>query len=64
MPEFRFKAMNAQGKIVRGGMEANTIDDLESRLGKLDLELINCKERTFKSKGASRAKVSRKDLLT
>ncbi len=64
MPGFRFSAMNPKGRIVRSTMDANNIDDLESRLLRMQLDLIRCTEVQAKSTKISGGKVSRQDMIT
>ncbi|MCW9012528.1 MAG: type II secretion system F family protein [Gammaproteobacteria bacterium] len=60
---FKYKAIDAQGKVRSDRIEADNLLDLEQRLGGMGLDLINFKEHrstglTFKSK-----KISRKELI-
>lgn len=45
MPEYHFKAVNAAGHRHTGVQEAHNVTDLEMRLSRTGLDLINCKER-------------------
>lgn len=53
MHVFRYKAINDKGKISVGKMDAINIADLEMRLQKMELDLVN-----FKDLGSSQPKVS------
>lgn len=43
MPQYVYQAMDAAGKMVPGSMEAAHVPDLEARLLRMDLDLIDCK---------------------
>lgn len=62
MISFNYKAMNADGKIIRGQMEAYHILDLETRLSRDGLDLITGKE---KSRGSflTFKRVDRRELI-
>ncbi|MEO5378526.1 MAG: type II secretion system F family protein [Magnetococcus sp. DMHC-6] len=64
MAEFRFKAMNAKGRIIRNHIEANNIDDLEARLARIDLDLINCWEEKKKKTRISARQISTQEMIT
>ncbi|MBF0590075.1 MAG: type II secretion system F family protein [Magnetococcales bacterium] len=64
MPNYRYSAMNAKGRVVRGFMEANHEDDLESRLSKIDLDLINFKIKKVRRQRIALRRITRKELLT
>ena len=44
MPNFHYKAMNDMGKLIQGRFEATNDADLETRLGKMKLELVGFRE--------------------
>lgn len=59
-----YKAVDADGRFVRGSSEANNLLDLESKLSSIGLDLINAdiqKEKRFQPGGK---KVSRQELIT
>lgn len=64
MEAFRYKAVNDQGRILHGTIDAVNAGDLEVRLSRMGLDLITYKE--FKSKGRTGNKrgVKRVDLIT
>lgn len=64
MPIYKYKAINREGTTVRGRMEAMNDTDLEQRMLRLDLELISQKMAEVKISGASREKITRRDLIT
>ena len=63
MDLFYYKAIDTGGRIIKGQLDALNPVDLEVRLGRLGLELVNCKEvkATRLSAGAG---IKRKDLIT
>lgn len=64
MKSFSYKAINNQtGKVMRGSLSANSIDELEKNLKNLDLEIISYKEKS-KSFSAFTGKIKGKDLIT
>lgn len=63
MTLYAYQAMNANGKTVKGTMDAANLPELELRLKRMDLDLIDCKERTEKKISTGRLKVTRKDLI-
>ena len=64
MPSFRYKAIDRSGRQVRGGMDAVNDVDLESRLKRMGLDLINASEveRSI-SIVATAARITRQDLI-
>ncbi|MBF0348498.1 MAG: type II secretion system F family protein, partial [Magnetococcales bacterium] len=64
MPGYRFKAMNAKGRLVISRMEASNVDDLEHRLSKIQLDLVNCKEIQGASGPGRRGRIGRQELIT
>jgi len=63
MPQFIYRAMDANGSIVPGNMDAHNIPDLELRLQRMALDLIDCREtRQRKLRFTGRA-VTRRDLI-
>ncbi|HEV2611810.1 MAG TPA: type II secretion system F family protein [Noviherbaspirillum sp.] len=63
MARYAYQSMNAAGKMVRGTMEAANLPDLELRLKRMELDLIDCKLQGQKAFRQRRGKVSRKDLI-
>ena len=44
MPQFIYRAMDANGTIVPGNMDAHNVPDLELRLQRMALDLIDYRE--------------------
>jgi type IV pilus assembly protein PilC len=63
MVMYAYQSMDAAGKTVRGSMDANNLPDLEMRLKRMELDLIDCKLQTNKSFSFGKGKVSTKDLI-
>lgn len=62
MPQYSFKALNPQGKTVKGETFAQNESDLESILANAKLDMIDCKAVTFKYKWRIK-RLSDKDLI-
>ncbi len=43
MPQYTYRAMDAAGELIPGSMDASNVPDLESRLHRMQLDLIDCK---------------------
>jgi type IV pilus assembly protein PilC len=63
MTMYGYRSMDAGGKTIRGSMDANNLPDLEMRLKRMDLDLIDCKVQAPKTFSVRKGKVSRKDLI-
>lgn len=63
MSTFTYRAMNASGKTVKGTMDVANLPELELRLKRMDLDLIDFKEQAEKKLSLGSIKVSRKDLI-
>ena len=62
MPTFAYRAVDANGQIIQGHIDAPNERALESRLRQSDTELVRCRQK--KSKGGDRRRnVSRRDLI-
>ncbi len=61
---FRYKAVDDKGRVNAGKMDAANIADLEMRLQKMDLDLINCRDLGATGPKASAGGVKRRDLIT
>jgi type IV pilus assembly protein PilC len=57
---FGYRAVSAEGRTVSGRIEANSLDDLEMRLKRLDLDLIS--GRPLSRRGGFQRKISRRQL--
>ncbi len=64
MNVFRYKAVDSVGRVNAGKMDAANIADLEMRLQKMDLDLVNCKDLGATGPKASAGGVKRRDLIT
>ncbi len=64
MPMMQYKAMDDRGKTAVGSMEAVNAADLESRLSRMGLDLVNSKEVRTRSGGATGVAIQRADLIT
>lgn len=60
---FSYRAMDAEGRIFNGEMEANHLLDLESRLRHQKLDLIHGKQQKGRFFGFGKSKPGRKDLI-
>ena len=63
MTMYAYRSMNANGKTVKGSMDAANLPELELRLKRMDLDLIDCKEQAVKIISLGRVKITRKDLI-
>ncbi len=64
MPDYRFKTIDAVGKIRSDTMVASNPMELEKRLGTMGFDLLSYKERSKVVKSAFRSKtISRRDLI-
>ena len=64
MAIFKYKGIDATGKITQGRIDAANTASLETRLEKMGLELITCKEVSAGGGYISGRKVTRRDLIT
>ena len=64
MNTFRYKGIDSKGRINVGRMDAVNVADLEMRLQKMDLDLVNCKDLGVTGLKASAGGVKRRDLIT
>jgi len=64
MEVFQYKAIDERGRIQVGKVDAVNIADLEIRLDKLGLDLVNYKELGSSSRVISGGGVTRRDLIT
>src|SRR6185436_15587108 len=63
MPLFSYKAVDVSGKNVVGRVEAGNLFDLEQRLARMGLDLVNGAPATQKSRLTGGASVKRQDLI-
>lgn len=64
MEVYRYKAMNDQGRVLQGKVDAINPADLEVRLSRLGLDLVNYKEIKTKNKNVTGRGIKRTDLIT
>lgn len=62
MPLMQYKAMDERGRLAAGRMEAANAADLELRLGRMGLDLVNYKEATLRT-GRRGSRIKRRDLI-
>ena len=63
MPMMQYKAMDERGRIATGRMEAANAADLESRLERMGLDLVNFAEAKTRSASATGSRVPRRELI-
>ncbi|MBE9563750.1 MAG: type II secretion system F family protein [Proteobacteria bacterium] len=64
MPDYKFKTIDARGKIRSDTMVASNPMELEKRLGNMGFDLLNYKEQNKAAKSAFRSKrISRRELI-
>jgi type IV pilus assembly protein PilC len=63
MPLFTYRAIDAQGKSVPGRIEAVNLFDLEQRLSRMGLDLVNGAPTSQRSRLIGGGRVSRQDLI-
>ena len=63
MDLFQYKAIDSLGRVTIGRADAANTSDLEMRLKKMGLDLINCKTIKSKVKNVSARGVTRRDLI-
>lgn len=64
MAIFKYKAIDLNGKVHQGRIDAVNEPDLETRLGNMNMELITFQEVTRKGSYVTGRKVTRQDLIT
>ncbi len=64
MNNFRYKAINENGRYVNGKMSADNPSELTTLLHQSGLELVSFKQDRQKSSGGSSGKIKSKDLIT
>jgi type IV pilus assembly protein PilC len=63
MKQFLYRAMDASGEIVPGNMDALNVPDLEARLHRMELDLIDYRETRQREIAIGRRPITRKDLI-
>ena len=61
--QFEYRAANEQGHIERGAMDAANLAEIEARLSRLGLTLIDAKTRAARRRPWRRDRISRRDLM-
>jgi type IV pilus assembly protein PilC len=64
MEFYQYKAIDERGRIHNGQVDAANVADLEMRLSKLNLDLVNYKEVKSSNKRVAGSGVKRRDLIT
>ncbi len=63
MPLFQYKAIDAEGKFISGSLDAGNSNDLETRLEKMELDLVTFKQKEPGTDLFGRNKIGRRDLI-
>ncbi|MDD5240474.1 MAG: type II secretion system F family protein [Sulfuricella sp.] len=63
MGMFAYQAMDTEGRIIRGNMDATNLSDLELRLKRMELDLINCKAARQQTFSLLKRPIKRQDLI-
>jgi type IV pilus assembly protein PilC len=64
MEHYQYKAIDERGRVQIGRIDAANMADLEMRLRRTGLDLLNCKEVSSSSRRAAGGGVKRRDLIT
>lgn len=64
MDAYRYKAINAQGRVFQGRVDAVNPADLEVRLSRMGLDLVNFRELPSRTKSVTGRGIKRVDLIT
>lgn len=63
MPLMQYKAIDERGKSSSGQIEAANVADLELRLGRMGLDLVNFREARTRGASIARGRVKRRELI-
>ena len=63
MPLYKYKAIDAGGKFIQGSLDARNASDLELRLEKMEMDLVNYKAKEHGADLFGRNKIGRRDLI-
>jgi len=63
MTSFKYKAINANGEMIYGRLDAANDSELEARLGRLKLDMISFREQKEQTSLLAKRRVSRRDLI-
>ena len=64
MEAYRYKAINAQGRVSQGRVDAVNPADLETRLARMGLDLVNYRELPSRNRNVTGRGIERVDLIT
>ena len=64
MEAYRYKAINAQGRVAQGRVDAVNPADLETRLARMGLDLVNYRELPSRNRNVTGRGIQRIDLIT
>lgn len=64
MEAYRYKAINAQGRVLQGRVDAVNPADLETRLARMGLDLVNFRELPSRNRNVTGRGIERIDLIT
>jgi type IV pilus assembly protein PilC len=64
MEAYRYKAINADGRILQGRVDAVNPADLETRLSRMGLDLVNYRELPARGRNVTGRGIKRVDLIT
>ncbi|MHB9116939.1 MAG: type II secretion system F family protein [Burkholderiales bacterium] len=64
MPLFKYKAVDSQGKLLGGEIEAGNESDLEQRLEHMGQALVSCKERTPHRFSLGGERIGRREIIS
>jgi type IV pilus assembly protein PilC len=64
MEAYRYKAINARGRVFQGRVDAVNPADLETRLSRMGLDLVNYRELRSRAKNVTGRGIKRMDLIT
>jgi type IV pilus assembly protein PilC len=64
MEAYRYKAINAQGRVSQGRVDAVNPADLETRLARMGLDLVNYRELPSRNRNVTGRGIERIDLIT
>ncbi len=64
MEAYRYKAINAQGRVTQGRVDAVNPADLETRLARMGLDLVNYRELPSRNRHVTGHGIQRIDLIT
>lgn len=63
MPLMQYKAMDERGKVTSGRVEAANVADLEVRLSRMGLDLVNYRETKLSTSRTSSSRVRRREMI-